>query len=326
MRICVRNASEADGVDVLHVGVEEAPILLDAGVLLVLVEHGEDVGLDGAGVARRAAADVVDEVLVVDPGVGRRGGHAAGGGPAGLGDDEGDAGAAVLGHGGVERVDGGVEQVLVPVGAVLDDGAGGGEERVGDVDAALAVGVGEVGVDVGEQRRAGAGEEAQDGRHERLRLAGELRGGRRAVHGEERLRHRRRHLDVAQPRRHQRAPDVLHGRDQAGRGAAGDLVPDGDVPERHRRVGLDVVPHPRRRRGGAGGEVGEHVVGRADDDADPRAAHRLQRRLVRRVQPHRRDAVGAVHPHHRARRRQVVRAHAVAHPDRLRLCITIISR
>jgi hypothetical protein len=57
---------ELDGVDALHVGVEEPPVLLHAALLEVLVEHGEEDGLDGARVARRSPADVVDQVLVVD--------------------------------------------------------------------------------------------------------------------------------------------------------------------------------------------------------------------------------------------------------------------
>jgi len=41
--------------------------------LLVLVEHGEYVGLDGPGALGRALPDMVDEVLVVDLRVGRGG-------------------------------------------------------------------------------------------------------------------------------------------------------------------------------------------------------------------------------------------------------------
>ncbi|CAM0955794.1 unnamed protein product [Alopecurus aequalis] len=317
----IRGRSEADGVDVLHVWVEEPPVLLHAVVLLVLVEHGEDVGLDAARVTRGAAPDVVDQVLVVDPGVGRRRRLAAARWPPALRDHELHAAAAVLGHRRVEGVHRRVEQVLVTVGAVLDHGAGRREERVAHVKGARVVGPRQVRVDVGHQRRAGAGKELHDGSHERVRLPGERAGGGRAVHAEDGLRHRRGHLDVSQPGGGERALHVLHGGEEVLRGAARDLVADADVTEGDLRVRLDVVPHPRGGGGRAGGERGEDVVGRPDDHVNARAADGLQRRLVGSVQPHGVDSVGLEHAHDFARRRQVVGAHAVANPDGLDACV-----
>uniref|UniRef100_A0A804PYK5 Uncharacterized protein n=1 Tax=Zea mays TaxID=4577 RepID=A0A804PYK5_MAIZE len=308
---------ELDGVDALHVGVEEPPVLLHAALLEVLVEHGEEDGLDGARVARRSPADVVDQVLVVDGRILGRRRDAASGRPPALRHHKGDAGAPVVGHRHVEGVDGGVEEVLVLVGAVLEDGARSGEERVAEVHGSRVGGVGEVGVDAGHERRAGARQEPEDGAHEPLRLVRELGGGRRLVAAEDGLRHGRGDLDAVQAGGDQRGADVLHGRDQALRRAAFHLVAHADAAEGDLGVGLDVVADPRRGRGGAGGEAGQHVIGRAGHDADARAAHGLESRLVRRVDPHQRDAVVLVHADDGARRRQVVAAHAVGHPDGL---------
>jgi hypothetical protein len=72
-------------------GVEESEVPLCLGSrLLVLVEHGEDVGLDGAGALRRALPDMVDDVLVVGLRVPRCGGVAASRRPSALGHDDAD--------------------------------------------------------------------------------------------------------------------------------------------------------------------------------------------------------------------------------------------
>ena len=62
----IRSCVQADSVDGLHVWVEETPILLHILRLLVLVEHGEEIRLDGVRVPWRAPSYMLDQVFVVD--------------------------------------------------------------------------------------------------------------------------------------------------------------------------------------------------------------------------------------------------------------------
>jgi len=163
---------EIDGVRRGFVRVEESEVPLRLGSrLLVLVEHGEDVGLDGSRALGRALPDMVDEVLIVGLRVPRSGGVAASRRPPALGNDDADVpGAGVLERGD-EGVDERVEEVLVRVAAVLHDGPRRREERVAEVDLGLVARVGEVRVHVAEQRRPRALQVLRDGSHVPLREA-----------------------------------------------------------------------------------------------------------------------------------------------------------
>ncbi|CAL4952769.1 unnamed protein product [Urochloa decumbens] len=309
--------SEIDVVCRRFVRVEQSkvPLRLSPG-LLVLVEHGEDVGLDGPGALGRALPDMVDEVLVVGLRVAGAGTVAAGRRPAALGHDDVDVpGAGVLQRG-VEGVDERVEEVLVRVASVLHDGAGGGEERVVDVDLALVALPGEVRVHVGQQRRAGALQVLRDGAHVALREAA-LR--RREALGDAAL-HGRGHLDAAEAGVVEGVVDVLHGREDVVRVTAGDLVADGDVAEGDARERLDVVLHPGGGGVGVGGDGAEVGVGHVHDEADVGVAESLERVGVREVDAHEVDVVGLVELHDIAGRRQAIAVHAIAHADGLHDC------
>ncbi|CAL4972199.1 unnamed protein product [Urochloa decumbens] len=309
--------SEIDVVCRRFVRVEQSkvPLRLSPG-LLVLVEHGEDVCLDGPRALGRALPDMVDKVLVVGLRVAGAGPVAAGRRPAALRHDDVDVpGAGVLQRG-VEGVDERVEEVLVRVASVLHDGAGGGEERVVDVDLALVALPGEVGVHVGQQRRAGALQELRDGAHVSLREAALRRReplGDAALHGGG-------DLDVAEAGVVEGVVDVLHGGEDVVGVTAGDLVADGDVAEGDAREGLDVVLDPGGGGVGVGGEGAEVGVGHVHDEADVAAAQRLERVGVREVDAHEVDVVGLVELHHIAGRRQAVAVHAVARADGLHDC------
>jgi hypothetical protein len=70
-----------------------------------------------------------------------------------------------------EGVDERVEEVLVRVAAILQDGSGRREERVAEAHLGLVARVGEVGVHVAEQRRPRALQVLRDGAHVPLREA-----------------------------------------------------------------------------------------------------------------------------------------------------------
>uniref|UniRef100_A0A804N7R7 Uncharacterized protein n=1 Tax=Zea mays TaxID=4577 RepID=A0A804N7R7_MAIZE len=318
------SGSKGDGVNPLHVRVEEAPVLLHSGVLLVLVEHGEHVCLHPPGPPRRALPHVPHQVLVVRPGVLQRRCGAARRRPPGLRHHHPDAvpaGDAEPPHRRVQRVHRGVEQVLVPVLPVLHHRPGRREQREVHAQVAQPQRVDEVGVQVGQQRRAGPRQERHHVAHERAGLLRELARRRRQVHGDGALRDGRGDLHVAQPGGRQRRVHVLHGRHEQRRLLQGDLVAHHHVAERHRRVRLHVVADPRRGRGRAGRQRRQGLVGRAHHHPDPAPAQRRQRVAVGPVEPHHREAVVAQHAHHRARRRQVVAARAVAHAHRRRPCV-----
>uniref|UniRef100_A0A0A9CMQ0 Uncharacterized protein n=1 Tax=Arundo donax TaxID=35708 RepID=A0A0A9CMQ0_ARUDO len=315
------SGAEGDGVNPVGAWVEEPPVLLHAGLLKVLVEHGEHVRLHLPRPPRRALAHVLHQVLVVRHRVLHRRRHAARRRPPGLRHHDPNVGSPELLHRRVQRVHCRVEQILVPVLPVLDHGPRRREEREAHVHGPEVEGVDEVRVQVGQERGASPLQEGHHIAHERLRLLGELAGRRRDVDADSGLRYRRRDLDVVQAGRGERGVDVLHGGHEELRLADGDFVAHDEEPERDARVGLDVLADPLGRGGLAGGQGGYHVVGRADDDPDAAAAEGAERGGVRPVEAHDGEAVVAEHVHHGARRWQVVAARAVAHTNGCRPCI-----
>jgi hypothetical protein len=101
--------------------------------------------------------------------------------------------------------------------------------------------------------------------------------------------------------------------DQELRVGDGELVPHDEEPERHARVGLDVLPDPLGGGGLAGGQRLYDVVRRADHDPDAASGEGAEQGRLRPVEPHDGEAVLAEHFHNSARGRQVVAFRAVAH-------------
>uniref|UniRef100_A0A804UHS7 Uncharacterized protein n=1 Tax=Zea mays TaxID=4577 RepID=A0A804UHS7_MAIZE len=291
---------EINRVNWCLVRIKEPKLLLRrVPVFLVLVEHGEHVHLHGPRLPRRALTGMVDKVLVIRPRVVQGGAVPVGGRPPGLRHHDVDAACAGLVQRGADGVHHRVEEVRVhqPVGGVRHRRGAGLEQRVVEVDAAVAVLVREVGVDVGEQRRAVGGQELRDGRHRGgvpEHAAGRRRGVVDRVHLD-----RRGHLDAAgEAGRRERRVHVPHGL-QHRRGAGDDLVPDHDVPDVHVRVvGLHVVADPGRGAGRVGGELADLAVADVEGERDARAAQRREEVLVGEVEAHAGDAVGLVELHH----------------------------
>jgi hypothetical protein len=313
---------EPDRVHGLLVAVEEAEVLLRGiAALLVLVEHGEDEGLQRAGPLGRAAADVVDESLVVFPRVVDAGPEAAGRGPAALGHDDPDVGRAGLLERGDDGVHHGVEQVVVVEAvAVVPDGGARLERGVAQADVARVVPVREVRVHVGEQRRAGAGQVARDVRHVALREG--AAGGRERV-GDHVEAHRRGALDAREAGARQGGVQVAHRREEAARVVALHLVAHRDVLDADGGVvGPHVALHPRVRERGAPGELAQDAaaVAGVEDERDAGVAQGGEGFGVGGVDAHAFDALGPVELHHVAAGRQVVAQRAVADADGVHGC------
>jgi hypothetical protein len=211
---------ESEVVFGCEVGVEHAKVPLGDGAwLLVLVEEGEDVGLEGvARHERRALASAADpdeagvEVLGLLDADAELPGLALGG-PSGLADGDLDVAVAELLHGGVDGVHLCVEHagVVEPGGGVVDAGVG-AEDGVVE----RAVVVAEVGVRVDHERGGGVVEEPEHGREH---LCGELRAeggvGGDAVGGREDAEVvRRGDAHLGQARLLERLVEAAHGGEQ----------------------------------------------------------------------------------------------------------------
>ena len=94
--------------------VEQAPVFLQRGLLIVLIKHGKYISLDFLiGPHGGPLLDMPSQEVVVSGGVVDVGGDATGGGPAGLGDDDVEVAAPGAAEGCEKGVVHGVEEVLV---------------------------------------------------------------------------------------------------------------------------------------------------------------------------------------------------------------------
>lgn len=163
-------AEEAEVVDGGEIRVEDAEVLLgDGSGLLVLVEEGEDVGLELAVGHERgalAAADDAEHPLVEVPGLLHADAHLPWvrlRGPPGLPDGDVDVAVAEALHGGVDGVHLGVEHGgVVELGVGVVDAAVGAEEGV----VQRLIVVAEVGVGVDHEGGARFAVELEHGREE----------------------------------------------------------------------------------------------------------------------------------------------------------------
>ncbi|MQM00693.1 hypothetical protein Taro_033436, partial [Colocasia esculenta] len=320
-----RGGGKGDRVDGRLVGVEQPPVVLDPRrLLLVLVEHGEDVRLHRLpGLPGRPLPDMGHQVRVVDPGVLHGGREPTGRRPASLRHDDVDAAGPHPVQRRIHGVHHGVEQVLVfeAVVAIHHDDVRRGELGIVEVDVLGVARVAEVGVDVHQEGRPRAAQELHDGPHHRPHLGAELADGRRVGLSHDSVLHRRRHLDlVSQAGGGEGLVDVAHGReDVLGHPfVEDDLVADGDVAEADvGPVGENVVADPVGGGGGALGKVPKGA-GEVEEEIDVGAAEGLEDLLAGVVDPHPADVVGSVHADNLPGRRQVVAQPAIADTHRLR--------
>jgi hypothetical protein len=131
---------------------------------------------------------------------------------------------------------------------------------------------------------------------------------------------RRGHLDAdGEAGRDEGSVHVPHGReDDEPRVAGGDLVADGDVPDKDVRVvGPHVVVDPDDGGSAAVGEAADRAdAAHAEDETDAAAGQGGEGVLVRAEDAHGVDVVGLVELHHFRTRGQVVDGDAVANTVR----------
>lgn len=214
-----------------------------------------------------------------------------------------------------------VEHVTVPKpGTGVHDPGVGLEERVVEVDPLRVRLVGEVGVGVDQEGRAGLGEEGQQRGHVREKLASERGGGGWVGDGEdgEGVGGGDGHL-VVQAEGDEGGVEGLHCREKGSdqdRVVAGEhLVADGDGGDPGGgQVGLEVGFHPSEG-GGGGDEAWYAPVGKADDDLHAGAGEGAEDGGVGVVKLDAGGSQGEEEGDDIRRRREVIGDLAVIHAD-----------